>query len=74
MAKKKKAPEKEFLYCLKSQYQRTKFHKEWLECTLEAKEKIERMYPDTYDFKYKAPPKPTPNMVVDETETKEISE
>jgi hypothetical protein len=74
MAKKKKAPEKEFLYRLKSQYQRVQSHKNWLECTLEAKNKIEKMYPSTYDFKLKAPPAPTPNMIPEEPSEKEKSE
>ena len=74
MAKKKKAPEKEFLYRLKSQFQRVQSHKDWLECTLEAKNKIDRMFPDTYDFKLKAPPEPTPNMIPAETDEKEKSE
>lgn len=74
MAKKKKAPEKEFLYRLKSQYQRVQSHKDWLECTLEAKDKIQKMYPSTYDFKLKAPPEPTPNMIPEEPSEKEKSE
>lgn len=74
MTKKKKAPEKEFLYRLKSQYQRIKSHQIWNECTLEAKNKIEKMYPSTYDFKLKSPPEPTPNMIPEETDEKEKTE
>lgn len=74
MARKKKETDKEFLYRLKTSYQRVSSHKTWHECTIEAKNKIEKMYPSTYDFKLKSPPEPTPNMVIEETETKEKSE
>ena len=47
MAKKKKSQEKEFLYRLKPQYQRIAQHKNWNECTLDAKKRIEKMYPNT---------------------------
>jgi hypothetical protein len=38
----------------------------WLECTLGAKEKIEKMFPMMYEFVLQAPPVMTPNMKVDE--------
>lgn len=74
MGRKKKAPEKEFLYRLKPQFQRVVSHQDWMECTLEAKKKIEKMFPSTYDFKLKAPPQPTPNMIADGPSEKEKSE
>lgn len=73
MAKKKKSPEKEFLYRLKPQYQRIAQHQNWNECTLDAKKRIEKMYPNTYEFKLKAPPAPTPNMVQNDDAEKENS-
>lgn len=74
MAKKKKGSEKEFLYRLKPQYQRISEHIKWNECTWDAKEKIEKMYPNTYDFKLVKPPSPTPNMVQIEADKKEKGE
>lgn len=71
MAKKKKQSEKEFLYRLLPEFQKIAQHQKWNECTLEAKNKIEKMYPNAYEFKLKAPPEPTPNMVIEETEKKE---
>ncbi len=71
MAKKKKGSEKEFLYRLKAQYQGISEHTKWHECTWDAKEKIEKMFPSTYEFKLVQPPSPTPNMVQIEADKKE---
>jgi aspartate oxidase len=65
MARKKKA-KKDYKYRLLSQYRKYPQHEVWLECTLGAKEKIEKMFPMMYEFVLQAPPEMTPNMKVDE--------
>ena len=62
MAKKKKDTF-EFEYRRHPQWVKTSAHKVWLQCTSEAKDKMERMFPNVYIFKRKTPPEPTPSMV-----------
>ena len=62
MAKKKKVA-MEFMYRRNQQWVKTASHKEWLQCTAEAKDKMQFMFPNVYLFKRVTPPEPTPNMV-----------
>ena len=64
------AKSKKYLYRKKAQYFRSGADKKWLSCTETAKQKIDKMFPNVYDFKLTTPPEPTPNMVKKETETK----
>lgn len=59
MAKKKF----EYKYRLKSKYWRLPIHRNWLKCNQEAKDKIESMYKNQYEFERIEAPKPTKSMV-----------
>ena len=69
---KRKTLKKDYKYRLFSQYRKYPQHHEWFECTVAAKEKMEKMFPMMYEFILQAPPEMTPNMKVEET--KEESE
>jgi hypothetical protein len=59
-----------YLYRKKPQYWKRPKDSEFLKCSEAAKNKIEKMHPNGYEFKSIEPPKPTPSMIDKETENK----
>lgn len=57
-----------YLYRKKSQYWKSSKDSEYLKCSEAAKEKIQKMFPNAYEFKTVEPPKPTPSMVQDQSD------
>lgn len=49
-------------YRVKKEYAHYKMSLEWHECTDDAKQRIEKMYPKMYEFKEDTPPLATPSM------------
>tara|TARA_R100000655_G_scaffold109904_2_gene166269 strand:- start:147 stop:365 length:219 start_codon:yes stop_codon:yes gene_type:complete len=60
----------DFLYRKAARFVRSANDKQWLKCTAEGKEKIEKMFPFQYEFKQEKPPEPTPNMIQEKPKAK----
>ena len=59
-----------YLYRKKPQYWKRSEDSNYLKCSESAKEKIQKMYPNGYEFKSIEAPKPTPSMIDKESDEK----
>jgi hypothetical protein len=55
----------------KSKDKHHKRHSDWQPCTIEQKKKLEKMRPNSFEFKEKLKPEKTPSMVVADTKAEE---
>lgn len=54
------ANKKKWLYKAKSPY--IKAHRDWKFCSIKEKERLEKQFPNIFEFKENKPPEPTPSM------------
>lgn len=63
----KQEPVFEIEYRLKQKHWRTKEQSIWKGCTLKAKQRLDKMYPDYYEYRdMPKAPEPTPNAIISE--------